>query len=273
MKNIDIVKMMEEIFLSTEGNKVYISELDKTVTLFDLPFAGFADAEDPVFDTFKKEEIIGPRYMTPKEWMEEAGSVVTWVFPFSEEVRESARKVSGGPSIEWLYGRVEGHAFMQKCMRIMAEELKKRGLLCCIPTDDERYARYPREYEQGGKMNRHIEIVWSERHAGFAAGLGTFGLSRCLITERGTAHRMISCILNTGLKATPRKYRGYMEYCTRCGACIKRCPVEAISQEYSKNNILCGDWNNLLKERNYPRYGCSCCMTAVPCEQGIPDRE
>lgn len=270
MDNNTVIQMLEEVFKTTEGNVVTIAETGKTITLFDPPLVCFSTAQDPLYQTFKEPQIIGPRYMTPPEWMPEAKSVISILFPFSEEVRASTREQTAAPSMEWLYGRVEGHAFMQQCMRNLAEKIIGENVRCCIPTEDPRYTRYPRDYEQGGVMNRHMEIVWSERHAAYVCGHGTFGLSRCLISGRGTAHRLISCVVDAELTPTPRNYSHYMEYCTRCGACISRCPVKAISQEYSKNNILCGDWNNDLKRRFAPRYGCGACATGVPCECGIP---
>ena len=270
MDNQTMIQMVEEVFNRTEGNECLIAETGKRITLFDPPIVCFSSAHDPLYLSFKDPEIIGPRYMTPVEWMPEAQTVVSILFPFAEEVRASTRKCVRDPSIEWLYGRIEGHAFMQKCMRNLAEWIRGENIRCCVPTEDERYTRYPRDYEQGGVMNRHIEIVWSERHGAFVSGHGTFGLSRCLISSRGTAHRLISCIIDQKLTPTPRKYHHYMEYCSRCGACIRRCPVKAISQEYSKNNILCGNWNSELKQRYAPRYGCGMCATGIPCEDRIP---
>ena len=270
MSKEEILTLINETFHTTKGNEVFIDEAGKSVTMFDEPLTGFSQASDPIYETFKKPEIIGPRYMTPKEWLSDAETVISVCFPYTEEVRASTRGCKRDPSIEWLYGRIEGHAFLQKFMRELVKCLEQKGIRCCIPADDERYTRYPREYKIDGTLHRHMEIVWSERHAGYASGLGTFGLSRCLITRKGSAMRLINCIVNLKLEPTLRDYEQFMEYCSLCGACIKRCPVGAISFAHSKNNVLCANWNGELKERHYPRYGCANCMTAVPCENGIP---
>ena len=270
MDKKEILTIMDETFHATQGNRTYIQALDKEITMFDEPLIAFSSAADPIYDTYKKPEIIGPRFMTPREWMPQAKTVVTACFPFSEEVRASTRHCQRDPSLEWLTGRIEGHAFIQRYMRECAKRFTEQGIRCCIPADDERYTRYPREYTIDGIPHLHMEIVWSERHAGFAAGLGTFGLSRCLITPKGSAMRLINCIIDLVIEPDKRNYQDYMEYCTRCGACIKRCPVDAISFEHGKNNKLCADWNGELKERYKPLYGCSGCSTAVPCENGIP---
>ncbi len=271
MDKNEILQLIADVFRSTEGNRCHIPGREREITFFDDPLTGFSSADDPIFETYKDPDIIGPRYMTPLEWLPEARTVITVSLPFTEEVRKSTRDCRKDPSIEWLYGRVEGHAFLMRFMRNLADRLRAAGIRCCVPMDDKRYTRYPREYEDQGVLNRHIEIVWSERHAGFAGGLGTFGLSRCLITEKGTAMRLVSCIIDTRLEPTPRNYCGHMDYCTLCGACIRRCPAGAISFERGKNNILCGDWNNGLQERHAPLYGCHACMTSVPCECGLPE--
>lgn len=86
---------------------------------------------------------------------------------------------------------------------------------------------------------------WSERHAAYISGLGTFGLHKGLITERGTCGRFVSVLTDLPLTPTARPYTGLYDYCTHCGACVRRCPVGAISQETSKDHVACAyfvDW-------------------------------
>jgi len=49
---------------------------------------------------------------------------------------------------------------------------------------------------------------WSERHAAFTAGLGTFSRNRSLITRLGAAGRFGSVITDAELEPTPRPYLG-----------------------------------------------------------------
>jgi epoxyqueuosine reductase QueG len=112
---------------------------------------------------------------------------------------------------------------------------------------------------------------WSERHAAYAAGLGTFGLSRGIITEKGISGRLGSVITSAEFPATPRPYKGLYDYCIKCGTCIKHCPVGAISDE-GKRHPPCSAFLDKTKEKYKPRYGCGKCQTAVPCERGIPGR-
>lgn len=241
--------------------------------LYDEPLVGFASADDELFNEYKKLGIIGPWYMGPEEWMPGAKTVISIFFPYSERVRESNRGEKTETSIEWLYGRVEGQMFIEKVMRELQEHLNGLGMRTCVPSADPRFAQ-----NGGGKGFAGFEDVsagvfasnWSERHTAFACGLGTFGLSKGLITKRGMAGRFGSIIIDEKMNADVRPYTDVYEYCSKCGACVTRCPVEAISLEKGKEHVPCKEWMGVTKERYAPRYGCGKCQIKVPCEDRIP---
>ncbi len=101
------------IFAKTEGNTVEIPGVG-SIVLFDEPLIGFADAEDALFESYRQPEIIGTNFMSPKEWLPAAGTVVSFFLPFTEAVRRSNRADRTDPSPEWLYGRIEGQAFISR---------------------------------------------------------------------------------------------------------------------------------------------------------------
>ena len=111
---------------------------------------------------------------------------------------------------------------------------------------------------------------WSERHIAYICGLGTFSLTRGIITEKGAAGRLGSVVTTAALPVTERPYSGIDDYCIKCGACIDRCPVNAISLETGKDNYACH--NALLESKKvYPGYvGCGKCQVGVPCEYTRP---
>jgi epoxyqueuosine reductase QueG len=106
---------------------------------------------------------------------------------------------------------------------------------------------------------------WSERHAAFTAGLGTFSRNRSLITRLGAAGRFGSVITDAELEPTPRPYLGVTEYCDDCGLCVDRCPCRAIAAS-GKDNQVCSAYLATTKVLYAPRYGCGKCQTGVPCE-------
>ena len=132
---------------------------------------------------------------------------------------------------------------------------------------------------------------WSERHYCYAAGLGSFGLNRGLITRKGMAMRCGSIVADIAL--TPSERKGsltancpYLEM-GGCGLCIARCPADAITPK-GKDNVKCYRYlfevigsqvSQMASEEAVQatqsatagRLGvCGLCHTWVPCEDGVP---
>ncbi len=134
-------------------------------------------------------------------------------------------------------------------------------ILNCVPSLDPRFGTNQVIWDVEGGQDLHVVSRWSERHAAFASGLGTFGLTRAIITERGCAGRFASILTELPLAPTPRKYTSVYGNCIRCGACADRCPVNAISLGQVKNNLACKARVNETGKRYAPRYGCGKCQT------------
>jgi epoxyqueuosine reductase QueG len=227
-----------------------------SLKLFSPPLVAVAAADDPLFDRLKESDVVGPSHLSPGEWQAGSKSVVSYFLPFTDTVRRANRSL-GLPAKEWLYGRIEGEIFNQALEKFLVEHFTAAGYRAVAPTLDPRFRVVDRRSN------------WSERHVAFVAGLGTFSLSRSLITRAGSAGRLGSVIVDADLQATARYYSEPEENCIKCGACILRCPPQAIT-ESGKDNAICGDYLDRVKKRYAPRYGCGKCQTAVPCEERIP---
>ncbi|NLI93955.1 MAG: epoxyqueuosine reductase [Peptococcaceae bacterium] len=225
--------------------------------IFDQPLVGIAGANDPLFERLRSPEVIGPRHFLPAEYLPEAKTVVSYFLPYSLEVR-SANSEYGLPALKWVYGRIEGEAVNNALRAYIVNLFQQNGINAVAPGLDSRFSVVDRRSN------------WSERHIAYIAGLGTFGLSKGLITKKGCAGRIGSVVTGAVMEPTARDYSGIYDYCTMCGECIQRCPSGAITQE-GKNIPTCADYiDTVVLPRFNPRYGCGKCQTAVPCEFELP---
>lgn len=248
--------------------------------MYETPLVGFSAAEDELYTkTFKQQEVISPKFKAPAEWLPSAKTVISIFLPFTEQVRVSNRTkkdppyeegVQPGASAEWLHARIEGQDFINALTDYVQALLKEEGFESFCPTTSGKL-----------EMVEPFKSNWSERHAAYASGLGTFGLSKGLITKKGMAGRIGSVITEAVFKADERPYTEPFEYCIMCGACQSRCPVSAIDKEkgcaLGKDQLICGPYVNGSKlpphgPSGIVRYGCGKCQVAVPCEHQIPKK-
>lgn len=261
----DIQNKINEFVTTSSQNRV--EELDALSTIptssasmkiWDLPLIAVASATDPLWEVLKQQDAIGPHHKSPVEWLPGAKSVISYFLPYTARIRE-ANRIEKVTATEWLYGRWEGELFNEALRRAVVEFVEDEGGSGLAPLLDPRYEVV------------NLRSNWSERHAAFIAGLGTFSLSRSLITEQGCAGRFGSVIVDSFLEPTQRPYTQIDEYCSKCGACARRCPPRAID-ETGKDNEICKVHLYKEKEKYKPRYGCAKCQAGVPCEGRIPKK-
>ncbi|MHB1418352.1 MAG: 4Fe-4S binding protein [Bacillota bacterium] len=233
--------------------------------IYDKPLIAFASADDPLFEQLKEPDIVWTEHISPGEWLDQSKSVISYFMPFTKNIRESNR-AEGLPSEEWVSSRIDGEAFNDMMRAALEDQVKKLGWRGVAPVID---SRFKMDLKVGFRSN------WSERHVAYIAGLGTFGLHRNLITARGCTGRFGSVVTTLALTPTQRPYTRHDEYCPwlvkgECGACIDRCPVDAIPTN-DKGKALCNyQMFNVVQPIFKPRLGCAKCQITVPCETGIP---
>jgi epoxyqueuosine reductase QueG len=245
---------------------------------FAPPLVGFAALDEPLFASYK--EIIGEFHLTPGELFAgsfasppAAGTVISWILPITEPVRRSNRGENEYPSRQWSLTRTHGEALNGALRRHLVSWLTEAGFRALAPQTSPLWREL-------ADTPRGRASTWSERHAAYAAGLGTFSLNDALITEKGIAHRCGSVVTDLVLEPSPRDGRGYADNCLylregSCGACIGRCPVGAISFA-GHDKVRCGEYvygevpAAVGEKYGVPYTGCGLCQTRVPCENGIP---
>ena len=237
--------------------------------IYEEPIFGYAAAADPLFEQLKQPGVIGDHFILPGTWLGGARTVISVFLPYTQAVKKANAIDMSWPADEWLHARIEGHETQKKVYQYAVELLEKEGFTSLVPMEDPRYSgKHPNITDK----NRHEYFTsnWSERHIAYVCGIGTFGLSRGLITAKGIAGRIISLITTADFEPSRRPYTKIDEYCIHCGACARNCPAGAISGDTGKAHPPCSAFIDRVMEKCRPRYGCGKCQVKVPCENRIP---
>jgi epoxyqueuosine reductase QueG len=203
-------------------------------------------------------------------------SVFVWILPQTAASKRDNRRETAYPAERWARSRILGEPAVNAGLRgFLVAELAHRGVQAVAP-------------QLLPQWNRHMSerygfaSAWSERHAAYAAGLGTFGLCDGLITPLGKAVRVGSLVVRHALPVSERPYTRHREYCLyfqdgSCGICAKRCPAGSVSaggrdKRQCRRHLqeVCAPY--VEQSWNLPGYGCGLCQTGVPCESGIPGK-
>lgn len=245
------------------------------------PLVGFSRGDDPLYGQFKND--IGPFYWTPAEIFKktfpglpaapEELTVISWVLPQTEATKQDNRKETSYPSERWARTRKYGEEFNMRLHDHLVAILEKTGYAGVAPSRSPAWSM--QKSERFG-----LSSSWSERHAAYTAGLGTFGLCDGLITPAGKAMRCGSVIARIAIPPTQRPYSDPHAYCLffskgTCGICIKRCPAGAVTEkghdkEKCKNYIFTITSPYVSSRFGFESYGCGLCQTGVPCESTMP---
>lgn len=248
-------------------DKALLTEL-QAAKIYEEPLMAVANAADSRFLQLQQEHVVGGHVIPPQEWLPTARSVISFFFPFTQSIRDSNKTDMAYPSKGWLNARIEGQQALNQYFTALAGHLNSLGYATIIPTLDPRFCSNTGKDNTGS--GRLYTSNWSERHVAFICGLGTFGLSKGLITEQGMAGRFGSLITELPLTPDAPRFSRYDENCTMCGKCTKNCPAGAISLQQGKNHKLCSQFLDKVLAENAPWYGCGKCQVNVPCETYNP---
>lgn len=244
------------------------------------PIVGFSRGDDPLYQFYKED--IGAFYWTPLEIFNKTFpqlkvapdqlTVISWVLPHTDATKSDNRKQTVYPSETWARARIYGEEVNDKLRKHVVATLQELGCEAVAPMLSPLW-----KWEMSKRYG--FASTWSERHAAYASGLGTFGLCDGLITPKGKTMRCGSVIARIKIPSTKKPYTDHHAYCLffskgTCGKCIQCCPVGAIT-ETGHDKVECE--KHLQTTRDYVRshfgfegYGCGLCQTGVPCESKIP---
>jgi hypothetical protein len=246
------------------------------------PLVGYSRGDDLIYQLYKEKDNIGPFHWTPLEIFSltfpgtnakpEELTVIAWILPHTESIKTDLRRQKTTPSEKWIRARIYGEDFNEELRRYVADSLTKAGYPAVVPI-------FSKSFRMGNSEKYGMASSWSERHAAYAAGLGTFGLCDGLITPKGKAIRCGSVVARIQIPATLRPYQDHHAYCLHfakgtCGMCTMRCPAGAVTKS-GHNKMACAKQCNATaeyadKQLGLKGYGCGFCQTGVPCESEIP---
>lgn len=250
---------------------------------FDLPLVGYSRGSDPLYAEFVSH--IGDFYLTPltifrkafpksTEVVADDLTVISWVLPSTAVTRAEQSGQAKHPSMRWSRVRRYGEQFNMALRQQVVVALAADGIEAVAPMAAEFWSRS----DQGPYAPCSN---WSERHAAYASGLGTFGLCDGLITPVGKAMRTGSVVARISIEPTLRPYTEHHAYCLfyshgTCGKCIPRCPVNAIDEQ-GHDKKRCQQYTEsvmpkyMKKTYGIDTHACGLCQANVPCMDRIPD--
>lgn len=202
--------------------------------LFRAPLVAFSDANDERYMELK--ELIGDWHKTPKEFLPEAQSIISYFVPFTKKVGVDPKTVKDGSAL-WSEAYQEINSYFEVINQEIKEYLESQGYLATTIKATHTYD--PRD----------LKAAWSHRSAAVIAGLATLGANRLAITEKGSGGRF--CTVITSAKLQPNQ-NPVEEKCLykkngSCGLCFKICPVGALRPD-GMDKFVCQDELNKNQE-------------------------
>lgn len=276
-----IINIIKEFVLQSPLNDMGFADPEK---IFDAPLVGFSSGADQLYNEYKSH--IGSFYFTPlelfsksfpaKKYPADNLTVISWIIPSTGRTRREQGAHVRHPSERWARTRDLGEKFNNAIRRHLVDQLARAEISAVAPLLAPHWSRYNEGPYQPCSN-------WSERHAAFTAGLGTFGLCDGLITPVGKAVRIGSVIAAVKIAPSSRPYDNHHAYCLHyteniCRKCIPRCPVKALSEsghdkkkcmQYTEQTM-----NRYIKEEyGIDTSACGLCQGNVPCTDKVPTRE
>ncbi len=242
----------------------FIHDYEKnTVTKWESPLVGFADVSG--FADLKV--IVSQDHGMPVDVLEDASIVVAYYVPFLKDMADT-NKTEGLASEEWARAYEETNTMLGEINNYLIAELEKKGYKAAVHPESKVFVK------------EKLISNWSQRHIAYKAGLGTFGMNNMLITEKGCCGRYSTVITNLDVEPDhpQTEERCSFKFDGSCGACIKRCPMEALTPEgfdryrcYEKcleNAAVYTSFGSSYSTEGEPSVGseiCGKCVAGMPC--------
>ncbi|MEM5788087.1 MAG: epoxyqueuosine reductase [Syntrophobacteraceae bacterium] len=225
------------------------------------PLVACASACDPLFETLK--EVVDPSHATPRDILPEARSVIVFFLPFRPEFGRENDSAGFHASRNWavLYYRTNDliRGINEHLQNYFTQAGYKSRITPATHNFDE----------------KKLVSLWSHKHLGYIAGLGTFGMNHLLITPAGCCGRLGSLVTSVPITPTQRPGR---ELCLEksgreCLGCYSKCVYGGLKpgEEFDRQTCYAQCLANDSHFDDLPLVDvCGKCSCEVPCSYHSP---
>ncbi|MEJ2638078.1 MAG: hypothetical protein P8010_00745 [Desulfosarcinaceae bacterium] len=255
---------IEEIRTAAEAFMAGYPEETGERAIWRTPLVASALA-DRRFDSLPK--IAADDHLLPRDLLPEARSVVVFFIPFQKTLAKENHRGSV-PCRNWGLAYQSTNRLISRLSEHLKSDLEARGHATELTPATH-------NFDPQRLMSR-----WSHKHLGYLVGLGRFGVNAQFITPKGCAGRLGSFVTAADLGDHPLVTEE--ELCLHkrgcpCLACVKRCPVKAVSEAgidrrrcWTRLNQNCNE-SEALAGLDSHTHVCGKCQVLVPCSLKIPE--
>ena len=261
-EDFDMTLDQPQKWLREEIQKVLVEWVEgrKSRNYWREPLVAIASATDPLFGELRK--VIDPEHAMPEDLLPGAQSVIVFFLPFLQWVGEENDRAEVYAARSWAESYTTTNRLIQTINAHLKARLEEAGYLSAITPATHNFDE------------KKLISLWSHKHLGYIAGLGTFGCHHLLITAAGCCGRLGSLITSMPLSPTRRPAA---EFCLvkagrECYACVSKCSYEALLEdEYDRHRCYEQCLTNDKYYSDLPLVDvCGKCACEVPCSYRIP---
>jgi epoxyqueuosine reductase len=251
-----------------------LSSIEKTISSIlnqeqDGFWEGLLLAIAPADERFLKlKTMVAQDHPMPWDLMPEVRSVLVFFLKF-KDILLHENKVGDLPAKSWGMAYESTNRLLVRLMEGVSRVMMEGGYKTVLTPPTHNFDR------------ERLISLWSHKHLGYLAHLGTFGRNCQLITPLGCGGRLGSLLTNCLLPSTPAWNHGEMCLGKRgieCNRCIEACPPRALTEDGIKKQVCFQRLQEnirsapTLKGLNPSTHVCGKCVVVCPAKaESLPE--